>query len=233
MIFVTSDLHGYPLADFKKLLRRAGFTDYDFLFILGDVIDRGENGAELLLWMTEQPNVELILGNHEAMLLSCELLFEAVTDESLSRLDMEQISVYQNWISNGGGPTVAGLRRILSQDEDLFWGIFDYLRESPFYDTVRVDKRNYVLVHSGLANFSPNKPLNAYSPDDFLWNRPDLNTYYYDNSTVVFGHTPTDYYGEENVGKAVHTASWICIDTGAAHGGKPMILCLDDLREIY
>ena len=48
MVYVTSDLHGYPLADLQALLDGAGFTDKDFLVILGDVIDRGEHGAELL-----------------------------------------------------------------------------------------------------------------------------------------------------------------------------------------
>lgn len=60
MVYVTSDLHGYPPEAFMKLLDRAGFTGDDFLFVLGDVIDRGEYGAELLLWLTEQPNVQLI-----------------------------------------------------------------------------------------------------------------------------------------------------------------------------
>ena len=66
MIYVTSDLHGYPLELFKKLLDKSGFTDDDFLYVLGDVADRGEAGVELLLWIMAQPNVELILGNHEA-----------------------------------------------------------------------------------------------------------------------------------------------------------------------
>ena len=39
MIYVVSDLHGYPLEKLKKLLEKANFGKDDFLYILGDVID--------------------------------------------------------------------------------------------------------------------------------------------------------------------------------------------------
>ena len=55
MIYVTSDLHGYPLDGFLQLLDKAGFGERDFLFVLGDVIDRGEHGVELLRWISRQP----------------------------------------------------------------------------------------------------------------------------------------------------------------------------------
>ena len=110
MIYVTSALHGYPLKKFQRLLEKAEFSQEDFLFVLGDVIDRGPEGAQLLRWMAEQPNVQLILGNHEAMLLSCEFLFEAVTEESLERLDTGKLELLSNWMANGAAPTLAGLR---------------------------------------------------------------------------------------------------------------------------
>ena len=49
MTYVCADLHGCSPKILQQLLARAGFGDDDFLFILGDVIDRGEYGAELLL----------------------------------------------------------------------------------------------------------------------------------------------------------------------------------------
>ena len=91
MIYVSSDLHGCNPADFRHLLDQAGFGDADFLFILGDVIDRGNWGAELLLWLTQQPNTQLILGNHEAIMLSCSFLFEEVSEESLDKLTVKEL----------------------------------------------------------------------------------------------------------------------------------------------
>ena len=75
MIYVTSDLHGYPFEKFMELLKTANFTDNDFCFILGDVIDRGDDGIKYLEWLMVQPNVELLLGNHEAMMMSNLFLF--------------------------------------------------------------------------------------------------------------------------------------------------------------
>ena len=69
MIYAASDLHGCSVESFQALLDQAKFSEEDFLYILGDVVDRGEHGAELLSWITQQSNMQLLLGNHEALLL--------------------------------------------------------------------------------------------------------------------------------------------------------------------
>ena len=233
MIYVTSDLHGYPLQDFIELIDSAGFGDKDFLFILGDVIDRGEEGAELLRWISEQPNMQLILGNHEAMLLSCRFIFDDITDENLSALDSKKLNLLSTWLYNGAQPTLTGLRKIKNSAPDILEGILDYLDDAPLYETVEAGGRRFVLVHAGLENFDPKKPLDDYTSDELLWTRPDITDRYYDNATVILGHTPTYFYGEEHRGKILKTDSWICIDTGAASGGAPALLRLDDMQEFY
>lgn len=45
MTYVISDLHGYPLEKFKMLLDKSGFCEDDFLYILGDVVDRNNDGG--------------------------------------------------------------------------------------------------------------------------------------------------------------------------------------------
>ncbi len=230
MIYVTSDLHGCQPEALKQLLQSAGFSEEDFLFVLGDVIDRGEHGAELLLWLTQQPNVQLILGNHEALLLACSVLFEEVSEESLARIQPELVN---NWLQNGGGPTMAGLRRLLKTDPELVQGILEYLHDAPLYETLQVNGKRFLLVHSGLDNYYPGRPLSDYTPEELLFTRPALETRYAPGTTVIFGHTPTVCYGDEYRGRALKTGSWICIDTGAALGGNPMLLRLDDLKEFY
>ena len=86
MVYVSADLHGCDPAVFQQLLRRADFGEEDFLFIPGDVIDRGDHGARLLLWLTQQPNMQLILGNHEALLLSCSFLFQVEGERPSSKI---------------------------------------------------------------------------------------------------------------------------------------------------
>ena len=233
MIYAASDLHGCPPEQFQQLLRSAGFTENDFLYVLGDVIDRGTYGAELLLWLSGQANTQLILGNHEAMLLSCGFLFEEVTEESVDALDEGRIKLLNNWLWNGGEPTLKGLQRLKRQDPELLEGVLDYLRDAPLYDCVEAGGRQFILVHAGLDNFAVDKPLDAYLPDELLWARPSLDTQYYADATVIFGHTPTVLFGAQYRGKAVKTDSWVCIDTGVADGNSPMLLRLDDMKEFY
>ena len=233
MIYVTSDLHGCAVEELEALLERAGFTEDDFLFVLGDVIDRGDHGAELLLWMTQQPNVQFILGNHEAMMLACAFLFDEVTDKSLDSLTVDDLKRMSHWQRNGGGTTISGLKKYLKEDPELVEGMLEYLREAPLYDIVEAGGRKFILVHGGIGNFEPGKPLERYAPHDFLWERPDLDTVYYPNAMVILGHTPTVCYGEEYRGRILRTETWINIDAGVSMGCGPALLRLDDLKEFY
>ena len=234
MLYVTADLHGMHPKEFQRLLDKASFSEDDFLFILGDVIDRGEYGAELLLWLTQQPNMELILGNHEALLLSCAFLFADVNDESLENLTLEHIQLVQNWADNGGASTMKGFRKLLKQDPELVIGILEYLRDCPLYEEVEVNGKAFILVHSGLGeNFAPEKAMDDYSAEDLLFSRPHPDTVYYPDKTVIFGHTPTFHYGEQYRGQPVYANGWINIDTGVYAGNSPVLLCLDTGKEYY
>ena len=233
MIYVTSDLHGCGVEVLQRLLDKVGFGEEDFLFILGDVIDRGSQGAELLLWLTEQTNVQLILGNHEALLLSCRLLFDEVTEESLAGLTNTSLRLVKNWFHNGGGPTLKGLDRLQKESPDLLEGIWDYLLDAPIYDQLEVNGKNYLLVHAGLGNYEKGKSLEDYTQHDLTWARPNMETRYDEDFTVIFGHTPTEFLDEASKGQLIRGHGWICIDTGAANGGNPMLLRLEDERAFY
>jgi len=234
MIYVTSDLHGYPLDKFRALLDSAGFSDDDFLFVLGDVIDRnGDGGIAMLRWMMLQSNVQLIAGNHEDMLCRCRFLFDEVTDISLDSLSGDSIIALERMLLNGAKPTLDSLKKLRSRSKELVDELFEYLMDAPLFETVEAGGRDFLLTHAGLGNFRPRKKLYEYSDHDMLWNRPRPEDRYYDNVFTVFGHTPTDYLGGEP-GKAFKTDTWIDIDTGAAApDGAPMLLRLDDMREFY
>lgn len=230
MTYVISDLHGYHIEKLKMLLEKAGFGDNDFLYILGDVIDRnGDGGVGILQWLLGQPNVQLILGNHEAMLLSCDFVFDEITDESISAMSSEKIELLNNYMLNGGDVTLKNLRNLPRETQS---DILDYLRDCPLYEAVSTDKNDFLLVHSGLDNFDKSKKIGDYSPDDLLWAWPELDDKYYDDIITVFGHTPTSCYGEKYRGKIIKTETWIDIDTGAADGKtEPVLLRLDDMKE--
>ena len=226
MIYVISDLHGYPFDKFLGLLKKAGFADDDTLYILGDVIDRGADGIKYLQWSLNQPNVTLLLGNHEKMMRECDFLFDKKVSDSLKDLNGLQRINLAIWMANGAEPTVEGLFA-LSDEERAEIGL--YLYALPVYKRISVGEKEYLLVHSGLRDFRADKPLEEYSTDDMVWGRPLLTDRYYDDIITVFGHTPSWFFGRANEGKIILSQTWIDIDAGAASGFPPVLLRLDDM----
>ncbi len=228
MVYVISDLHGYEFDKFQGLLSRAGFSEDDYLFILGDVIDRGKDGIKYLDWLLVQDNVQLILGNHEAMMLSCSFFFEEVTEDSVQGLTAESLELLSTWKENGARWTLEGLYTLSAENRV---DILEYLKCAPVYEVISVNGRDFLLTHSGLGGFEEGKKISAYSADELLWNRPGLSDRYFEKVTTVFGHTPTFAYGEQYSGKLIRTDTWINIDAGAGYGYAPILLRLDDMKE--
>ena len=233
MIYATSDLHGYPLDSFLRLLDSAGFGDSDTLYILGDVIDRnGDGGIAMLRWMMSRPNVEFILGNHEAMMLSCIPWFDEIDEDSVRNLNLDQMKSLLLWLRNGANPTILSLKALKKGRPEAFTDLVDYVRDAPLYAAVSTGGRDFFLVHSGFGNYAPERKLSDYGPDELLWHRPAAEEMYNPEVMTILGHTPTGYrFGAE--GKMFRTETWIDIDTGAAGGGAPMLLRLEDLQPFY
>ena len=231
-VYVTSDLHGFSIGKFKQLLRIIGFSRSDWLYILGDVIDRNNDGGiGILLWLLKHPNVQLIRGNHEQMMLSCAWTFEKITDSSLSNISEKDLENLERWLANGASPTLSEIKHLLHASPELVEDIMAYLYETPLCESAEINGKAFILCHSGFAGFDKKKKLSDYSKKDILWNRPNKDDRYFDNIFTVFGHTPTSYYGYN--GRAFRTDTWIDIDVGCADGKTPMFLRLDDMKEIY
>ena len=234
MIYVTSDLHGFPLSGLLHLLSLSRFCAEDELYVLGDVIDRGgDGGIAMLLWMMQQKNVHLLLGNHEAMMLSCSFILDNITDATLAQFDQTRRDLLATWLNNGADPTLQSLHNLKRTDPGLLPAIYTYLRKAPLYEMVRARGKRFLLTHAGLGHFDPARPISAYTPDDLLWNRPSLDDVYFTDILTVFGHTPTIAYGPEHADRMILTPTWADIDTGASSGRNPMLLRLDDMQPFY
>ena len=229
MHYVISDLHGYPHERFLQLLKEAGFGKHDFLYILGDVVDRnGDGGVETLEWLMYQTNVQLILGNHEAMLLANAFVFDEITDDSIGALTEEKIDMLTRYQLDGGDVTLKAMKALSKETQQ---DILDYLRDCPLYETIIAGGRDFILVHSGFENFDPKKRVEDYAADELLWAWPELTDVYYKSVMTVLGHTPTLAFGEEYADKIIKTDTWIDIDMGAGFGHEPVLLRLDDMKE--
>ena len=229
MIYVISDLHGYPVEKLKELLKKAEFGEDDFLYILGDVIDRnGDGGVSILCWLIEQYNVQLVLGNHEAMLLSCDFVFDEITEESIEALTNEKIELLSNYMLNGGDVTLKSLQKLPRETQ---FDILDYLKDAPLFEAISIGDRDFILVHAGFDNFRKERKISDYKADELIWTWPKLSDEYFEEVHTVFGHTPTKCFGNEYDGKILKTKTWTCIDCGAAYGNEPILLRLDDYKE--
>ena len=229
MIYVISDLHGYPHERFLQLLEKASFGKEDFLYILGDVVDRnGDGGIETLKWLLYQNNVQLILGNHEAMLLACSFVLDEITDDIEDKLTPEKFDMLQRYMADGGDVTLKALQKEPKETQE---DIMDYLRDCPLYETLEIGSQEMILVHSGLGNFEPSKHIEDYDAEELLWTWPSLTDRYYPKILTIFGHTPTLSYGEEYKDRIVRTDTWIDIDMGAGFGREPVLLRLEDMKE--
>lgn len=231
MQYVMSDIHGC-YDEYVAMLEKIGFSPGDTLYILGDAVDRGPEPIKLLKDIARRDNVILLKGNHEAMAeyLLKKLNVEVTAENAETHIDHHLMQAVQEWMQNGGESTIREFRG-LEAEEKL--DILDFLEDTQLYDIVDIGEKTFILVHSGLGNFSEKKKLKEYSADELLNSRPDYEKQYFADPSVyiVSGHTPTLAVN----GKAEIYSSHnnILIDCGAVFGGKLACLCLETLQEFY
>ena len=229
MTYAMSDIHGC-FDKYQAMLYEIEFKSTDTLYILGDVIDRGPDGVKVLQDMNTRPNVFPILGNHEFTAAVClPWLSQEITDQSLDSLTNDQIAALSEWIINGGEPTLRSLRQLNREERQ---DILGYLREMELYAEVEAGGQSFVLTHAAPENFDPEKPLDAYELQDFLYGRPEPDSVYYPDKILVFGHTPTRVLCRQDT--IFRGGTFIDIDCGCVFkGGRLGCLCLDTLEEYY
>jgi len=235
MIYVMADIHGC-FDKYQQMLEEIKFSAKDTLYVLGDVLDRGPDGIPILQNMNTRANVFPILGNHEFTAAVClPWLMQEVTAQSLASLDEGQLAALNEWLDNGGGPTIQSLYQLSQEERE---DILDYLQEMELYAEVEVGGRSFVLVHAGLDHFAPEKPLDSYQLEDFLFDRPNTNKTYFADKFLVFGHTPVRYLrrqaGQTPSDAIFRWGNQIAIDCGCVFkGGQLGCLCLDTMEEFY
>lgn len=231
MIYVMSDLHGC-YDKYLQMLEKIKFNSEDTLYMLGDSIDRGDEGIKILLDMMKRPNVVPMLGNHEYMAYSVLKKFnvEITAYNYNSHLDTEAIEMYENWMFNGGITTSQAFAKLDKGTRD---SIMEYLGEFELYEELEVNGNSFVLVHGGLVGFEEDKDLGEYDIHDIIWGRCDYARQYYKDKYLVTGHTPTYNIDENYRGKIYIQNNHIAVDCGAVFNGTLGCVCLDTLEEFY
>lgn len=231
MKYCISDIHG-EYEKFISMLELIDLSDSDTLYIIGDVLDRGAHPIKTLLKIMEMPNAVFIIGNHELMALEClGQLMREITDDSIADMDETFFENYMTWQFNGCTSTVSEFRAL---SKELQAEVIEYLKDALAYERVSAGGREFLLVHAGLAGFSPEKKLEEYALDELVWTRTDYSRPYFDHIITVTGHTPTLYIDEcEDKGHIYSINNHIDIDCGAHSGGHLGCLCLDTIEEFY
>ena len=107
-IYVMSDIHGHRRR-FDSVMKQINLQPEDTLYILGDVIDRNPDGIRILQQLRAMPNVVMLLGNHEYMML--DALYN-IPDEEDGYADYLREKRLNLWYRNGGDVTHRYLKHI-------------------------------------------------------------------------------------------------------------------------
>ena len=229
MHYVISDIHGC-LNEFLRLLDRIKFGGGDTLYVLGDVVDRGYAPVRLVRELMAMPNAIPVLGNHDLLAYRVlKKLSAEVTEESIASLTAEDMGMYADWTADGGDTTAAEFSR-LSREEQA--DVLEYFEEFSLYEQAEVGGKSFVLVHGGLDNFDPARPLDDYGPDEMLFSRPDYDRVYYPDRYLVTGHTPTPAL-PGNGGTVIKRNNHIAVDCGCVFGYNLAAYCMETDEEAY
>lgn len=216
MIYVMSDIHGH-MARYRDIMRQIRLKKDDHLYVLGDVIDRGKYGLPILMDLVRRPNVTVLLGNHEYMML--EALQSSYRDSAYI------------WHLNGGYTTYARYKHCSKEYRQR---VINIILSMPVNIEICCNGTNYLLVHG-----SPLKESKSYSDPvaQSVWNRFEPDDAVPKGKTVIFGHTPTRHFQTGRPLSVFFGKDKIGIDCGCAYsdyrGGRLACLRLDDMKVFY
>lgn len=187
MTYVMSDIHGNA-ARFQSVMKQIGLRPEDTLYVLGDVIDRYPDGIRILRQLMRMPNVKLLLGNHEYMMLNAL--------DGPGEKDPGYPRALRLWYRNGGGVTHAYLKRLR---KSVRREIFDYLRALPLNIDIEVNGQPYLLVHGGVLDRFCEHTDRYDDPVHYaVWYRMERTEPELAGKTILFGHTHTSRYQNKN-----------------------------------
>ena len=245
--FVFSDLHGNrELFDqIKNFLNEQGEWK---CIVLGDVIDRGDDGYNILQEILNDNRFVLVQGNHEAIFINvCRHLCDMQDEEMWS---LEQLKQYvkdavqwgsdwtlEHYFSNGGASTLSAW---LKADCPRY--LIKTLDELPLV----ISYNQYDMIHAGCSAWKLEREDYEWTDTDnydAVWNRSHFiqPQDWLKDRILIHGHTPVcnmPMWARKNAthGKASHH-TWepmiyndgqkICMDSGAFHSGHISLMDLD------
>ena len=200
--WVISDIHGCAntlKALIEDLIQP---SKHDWLYFLGDYIDRGPSSKEvvdyLMYLQKEEYNTRLLLGNHE------DYLLRAYKEELKQKkfLGIKQRNkVKKEWLFHGGRETMQSFK--VNDLKSFPKKYLEWMKALEYY----IELDDYFLVHAGF-NFDADDPLE--DKDSMLWVREyNIQPKKIKNKSIIHGHVPVNL---EFIDMSVKNKSYKFID---------------------
>ena len=231
-ILIVSDIHG-NLDLFKKLLTKARYdAKEDYLFILGDFVEKGPNSLDTLHYVMElnkSKNCYVLKGN-------CEVIFQNIYEKN-----NEDDFNYFRWNgytllremckkSNINLDSNITLQNVMQKLKNDFSKEYDFLESLP---TV-IETDDYIFTHAGIPNFDSSNALDYLRINEFN------NTASRQRKLTIVGHYPSVNYSKKYLNYKPHfnyAKNIISIDGGnivkSAGQLNMLIINKNDISSIY
>lgn len=221
MIYAMSDLHGC-YNKYIKMLDKINFSEKDTLYVLGDIVDRGNGGIDIIQDMIKRKNIIPIIGNHDSLAYRMLKYIHKKMDEN-------NYIKFFSWILDGGAATYDAFMRLDTERQNK---ILSYINSFLIYDEIKIKEKTFFMSHT-----VPQKER-MINFDKLLWQEfivgePDYEECYFEDKYIVTGHTPTGFIDPNCKGKIYKKNNHIAIDCGAVFGNPLGCICLDTLEEFY
>lgn len=240
-VYAVSDLHGQYDA-FSEGIDRIGLKDTDMLYVLGDAVDRGEGGIEILQYVMGHENMDLIIGNHEFMMLNS---VDPAGKNKCSGADTDLWLYY-----NGGRIT---FEKYIGLKEKDRIALLEWLRDRYVIKTINVGGKDFCLTHSYYVQKYENKKYHELEYAR-IWNIVWTSVYRHGETkgsdiykkydyTFITGHVPVGYIMQNFLGdyeyndlKIYKKGNFIDIDGGCSMGycsemkTGALFIRLDDMK---
>ena len=231
MRYIIADIHGCYEEYMELIHKIKPSVGKDYLYILGDAIDKGPEPMKVLLDIMKRRNIIYIIGNHDYLFtyFMLKMAFDLSKIESMSEDDILDFNAY---LEDGGLTTIASFMKLPYEEKRA---ICDFLENASVYDEIKVNGKRYVLVHAGINNFREEVLLEEYDFTDFICERTDYRKRYYQdrNTYVITGHTPTMCINPDSSPKVFIGNGHIALDCGCVYGGKLAAYCIETNKAIY
>lgn len=218
-LIAISDIHGH-LDKFKSLLEKVNYKPTDYLVIVGDFVEKGDQVLETIHFvqaLDKNERVFVLAGNCEwaldALLTIPEIAGEI--PKYLKRVSANGCirQVYNKYHLYDGHETMLGVQKKIADElrEEL-----KYISRLP----VTLKFNDFLFVHAGLE---PRKDYENCGLSSMLEMQRFLELGHILDETVIVGHLPTSNYKSDRIDNNViidKEKKIICIDGGT--GVKPI-----------